>query len=243
MKKQKKILILGIGNVLWADEGFGVRTLEYLKRSYQFPENVQLMDGGTQGIYLVQHIRECDVLVVFDAVDYALPAGSLKVVEGDAVPKFLGVKKVSLHQTGFQEVLAMAEMLGDYPEKLLLIGVQPEDIEDYGGSLTPCVKEQMQSAIQIALDYLVKLGSSYQCRSIPLLEDARDGTEIAAMDSYEQQRPSQQQAYRFGDQRVLHSGDYTVAYQPFPLDGNALGVGIDQHLDQYRSIKPSTPRY
>ena len=63
------VLILGIGNLLWADEGFGVRAVEDLHRRYVFPRNVRLMDGGTQGIYLVQHIREADVLIVFDAVD------------------------------------------------------------------------------------------------------------------------------------------------------------------------------
>ena len=63
----QSVLILGIGNLLWADEGFGVRAVEELHRRYQFPENVKLMDGGTQGIYLVQHVREADILIVFDA--------------------------------------------------------------------------------------------------------------------------------------------------------------------------------
>ncbi len=66
------ILILGIGNLLWADEGFGVRAVEYMHRHYAFPDNVRLIDGGTQGIYLVQNVREADVLIVFDAVDYGL---------------------------------------------------------------------------------------------------------------------------------------------------------------------------
>ena len=53
MHQSASILILGIGNVLWADEGFGVRAVEALHRHYEFPDNVRLMDGGTQGIYLV----------------------------------------------------------------------------------------------------------------------------------------------------------------------------------------------
>jgi len=62
------------------------------------------------------------VLIVFDAVDYGLPPGTIKRVEGDEVPSFLGAKKMSLHQTGFQEVLATAALLGGSPERLLLIG-------------------------------------------------------------------------------------------------------------------------
>lgn len=92
----KNVLILGIGNLLWADEGFGVRAVDEMHRHYEFPENVLLLDGGTQGIYLVQHIRDADTVIVFDAVDYSLPPGTMKRVEGDKVPKFLGAKKISL---------------------------------------------------------------------------------------------------------------------------------------------------
>ena len=134
MQATPSVLLLGIGNVLWADEGFGVRVAETLQQNYDLPANVTVMDGGTQGIYLVQHVQAADILIVFDAIDYGLPAATLKIIEGDAVPKFLGAKKMSLHQTGFQEVLAMAEMLGDYPEHLLLVGVQPVELEDYGGT-------------------------------------------------------------------------------------------------------------
>ena len=108
----KQVLILGIGNVLWADEGFGIRVVETLNERFQFPDNVEVMDGGTQGIYLVQHVQKAGVLVVFDAIDYGLALGAMKQIYGDAVPKFMGAKKMSLHQTGFQEVLAMAELTG-----------------------------------------------------------------------------------------------------------------------------------
>ena len=50
------ILLLGIGNVLWADEGFGVRVIERLQKSYRFPDQVNVMDGGTQGVYLIEHV-------------------------------------------------------------------------------------------------------------------------------------------------------------------------------------------
>jgi hydrogenase expression/formation protein len=113
MQATPAVLVLGIGNLLWADEGFGVRAVEHLHRHWAFADNVRLADGGTQGIYLVQDIREADILVVFDAVDYGLPPATMKLVEGEDVPSFMGAKKVSLHQTGFQEVLAMAEMMGE----------------------------------------------------------------------------------------------------------------------------------
>ena len=105
----KRILVLGIGNILWADEGFGVRCVEALNANWEFPPQVELMDGGTQGLYLLPYVQEADCLLVFDAVDYSDPPGTLREVVGDQVPRFMGVKKMSLHQTGFQEVLAAAE--------------------------------------------------------------------------------------------------------------------------------------
>lgn len=227
-----RVLILGIGNLLWADEGFGVRAIEHLRDHYRFGDNVSLLDGGTQGIYLVQNIREADILVVFDAVDYGLPGGTLKRVEGEQVPKFLGAKKVSLHQTGFQEVLAMAEMLGDYPDHLLLVGVQPVELEDYGGSLRPKVKAQIEPSIAIALEFLEGLGVSAERRDAPLSADPEAGA-IADMQRYEFERPGEQEACREGDARVLQSTDFKVAYQPAPIDG--VSVPVDQHLDKYRA--------
>ncbi|MES9960451.1 MAG: HyaD/HybD family hydrogenase maturation endopeptidase [Sedimenticola sp.] len=235
MAAEPRVLILGIGNLLWADEGFGVRAVETLNRHYRFPENVRLMDGGTQGIYLVQEIREADILVVFDAVDYGLPGGTLKRVEGDQVPKFLGAKKVSLHQTGFQEVLAMAEMLGDYPEQLLLIGVQPVQLEDYGGSLRPEVKAQIQPSIDMALVYLVGFGVYAERRETPLHVDTAEAGAIADMESYESGRPSEEVVRRDGDPRVLDSSEFEVGYRPVPLEGDSVSVDVDQHLDKYRA--------
>jgi hydrogenase maturation protease len=234
MESPPAVLVLGIGNLLWADEGFGVRALQELQRRYELPDNVQLLDGGTQGIYLVQHVREADILVVFDAVDYGLPGGTLKLVQDDQVPNFLGAKKVSLHQTGFQEVLAMAQMLGDYPQHLLLVGVQPVVLEDYGGSLQPEVKAQLQPALDAALAYLADFGVQAQRRAVPLAADIQAAGAIADIDSYETQRPSAEQACRDGDARVLQSPDFQVAYRPAPLEGESLSVDVDHHLDGYR---------
>jgi hydrogenase maturation protease len=232
MQPSSSVLILGIGNVLWADEGFGVRAVETLHRHYVFPPNVRLMDGGTQGIYLVHHVQAADTLVVFDAIDYGLEPGTLKLIEGDAVPKFLGTKKMSLHQTGFQEVLAMAEMLGDYPSRLLLVGVQPVQLEDFGGSLRPLVKSRIQSAIDAALAWLADRGIHASLRDTPLAaEDSLGGAEID-IHKYEEYRPSQAEACRIGDERVLKSDEVVVEYRPYPLDPDAVSVDVD-HRGKY----------
>jgi hydrogenase maturation protease len=228
MQQPQKVLLLGIGNVLWADEGFGVRVAETIAQNFEPCENVTVLDGGTQGIYLVQHVQEADILIVFDAIDYGLPPGTLKTIEGDAVPKFLGAKKMSLHQTGFQEVLAMAEMLGSYPEHIYLVGVQPVELEDYGGSLRPEVKEQISPAIEIALEYL----KQFNIELHPSSEKESTEGDAIGLNRYEQERPSENMAFRQGDGRVVLSDDFNVQYQPAALDDDAISVDVD-HRGKY----------
>lgn len=208
MGREPSVLVLGIGNLLWADEGFGVRTAEEFHRRYETPPGLRVMDGGTQGIYLLDFIRETDILVVFDAIDFGDPPGSLKMVEGDEVPAFLGTRKLSLHQTGFQEVLAMAEMVGDYPDHLLLVGVQPVELEDYGGSLRPAVKQCMDAALKHAVDWLARHGVSVPLRDRPLGPEVTLTAAAISLVDYETGRPDAEFACRVGDDRLLGDGRF-----------------------------------
>ncbi|MBI5321886.1 HyaD/HybD family hydrogenase maturation endopeptidase [Bradyrhizobium sp.] len=170
---KNRILVLGIGNILWADEGFGVRAVEEFHRRYAVPDNVTILDGGTQGLYLVNFLEEADCLIVFDAIDYGLTPGQLKVVRDEEVPRFTGAKKMSLHQTGFQEVISAADLLGRCPKHLVLIGCQPLDLEDWGGPLTPPVRDQIAPAIEFACEILRQWDSPATPRTAPLPESER----------------------------------------------------------------------
>ncbi len=199
-----RVLVLGIGNVLWADEGFGVRCVERLAEKWSFTDDVRLMDGGTQGLYLLPFLEEADILVVFDAVDYGLPPGTMKIVENDDVPRFMGAKKMSLHQTGFQDVIATAQLMGYCPETLLLIGCQPEEIDDYGGGLRDVVAAQIDPAVDYAIQRLrgwgVEVRQGQGDKS--LLAD-----EAIRRSAYEHGRPSDEEACRVGDDRFFPAVD------------------------------------
>lgn len=172
MTDAPRVLILGIGNILWADEGFGVRAVEAFHRAYDVPANVTVLDGGTQGLYLVNFLQDHDHLLVFDAIDYGLEPGTLKLVRGDEVPKFTGAKKMSLHQTGFQEVLSAADLLGAAPRELALIGCQPLDLEDWGGALTEPVRGRIAESLALACAILAEWGVVVAPRATPLPEGA-----------------------------------------------------------------------
>ncbi|QOZ36673.1 HyaD/HybD family hydrogenase maturation endopeptidase [Bradyrhizobium sp. CCBAU 53421] len=167
-ESKKRILVLGIGNILWADEGFGVRVVEEFHRRYTIDDNVSILDGGTQGLYLVSFLEQADCLIVFDAIDYGLSPGKLMLVRNDEVPKFTAAKKLSLHQTGFQEVLSAADLLDRCPRELALIGCQPLDLERWGGPLTAPVRFQIAPAIELACKLLAQWGSPAKLRASPL---------------------------------------------------------------------------
>jgi hydrogenase maturation protease len=199
--EQVEVLVLGIGNLLWADEGFGVRCAEMLAAEYDLSPQVLVLDGGTQGLYLLPYVQQARRLIVFDAVDYGLPAGTLKIVEGDEVPRFMGCKKMSLHQTGFQEVISAASLTGQLPEEMLLIGVQPVELDDFGGSLRPEVKIKVAEAVGIAVERLQQWG--YDVRRCAEGNAERINNGVLSIEHYEAGRPSADEACRVGDERFL----------------------------------------
>ncbi len=197
------VLILGIGNILWADDGFGVRAVELLHRTHRFPDEVHLLDGGTQGTLLLPYVEAAERLLVFDAVDFGLAPGSLRLVRDGQVPRYMGAKRMSLHQTGFQDVLALAELLGRYPRHLALVGVQPQTLEDYGGSLSPPVRAMLEPAVECGLQWLAEQGVPFRRRDAPLPQTAALTGAALCAEAYEAGRPSAEQAPRVGDPRVL----------------------------------------
>ena len=150
--------MLGLGNLLWADEGFGVRCVEALERDYSFPDHVRLVDGGTRGIALLDEMEGVARMLLFDAVDYGLEPGSLRRISAEDIPRFIAAGKLSMHQTGFQDVLAYAQISGHLPPEIQLIGIQPVVLDDYGGDLSPEAKAQIPGAIELALTTLAAWG-------------------------------------------------------------------------------------
>jgi hydrogenase maturation protease len=194
-------LVLGIGNVLWADEGFGVRAVAELHARWRFPDSVVLMDGGTQGLYLLPLVQEARRLLVFDAVDYQLEPGTLHVVRDGNIPSYLGVGKMSLHQSSFQEVLALATLSGQAPASAVLVGVQPEVLMDFGGSLTERVRARLPEALEAGLATLAAWGVPGTLRDAPATDPLMDAS--LDLGAYEKGRPDSEEACRLGDPRFL----------------------------------------
>jgi len=196
-----EVLVLGIGNVLWADEGFGVRAVEALNAAYSFAPGVVLQDGGTLGLGLYECVASARRVVVLDAIDFDLPPGTLKVLHGSEVPAW-GRTRMSPHQTGFNDVLALAQLNGRAPRDLVAIGVQPVELDDFGGSLRPEVKARLPEAVDIAARQIAAWGYPGTAREPGWPAPALNAAPLS-LDAYEVGRPSAADACREGDPRLL----------------------------------------
>jgi len=194
------VLVLGIGNLLWADEGFGVRCVEALHQRFEFPAHVQLVDGGTQGMYLLDFVCSSPRVLVFDAIDFKLAPGTLRVFRDAEVPVWADTK-MSLHQATFQELLSLARLRDRFPEKITLVGVQPAELDDLGGSLSALVKPRVDEAVALAVAELAAWGVHVAPRALPAAEALSPAA--LALQAYEDERPSAAAACRRGDARFL----------------------------------------
>ena len=139
------ILVLGLGNTLMRDDGFGVRVVERLQTDYRFPPTVTLLDGGTLGLDLLPRLEGVARLLIVDALQMGADAGEVFRLAGAEVPRAFA-NKLSVHQMGVQDLLAVAELQGCCPAELVVWGVQPEAIDMRIGLSVP---------VTVALDRVV----------------------------------------------------------------------------------------
>ncbi|MEO8755152.1 MAG: HyaD/HybD family hydrogenase maturation endopeptidase [Casimicrobiaceae bacterium] len=201
MDRRCEVLVLGIGNLLWADEGFGVRAVEALHAAYSFPTGVTLQDGGTLGLLLYEAVASSRRVLVFDAIDFAEPPGTLRVLRGGDVPAW-GRTRMSPHQTGFNDVLALAQLNDRAPAEIVAIGVQPVELDDFGGSLRAPVRQRLAEAAHIAAEQIAAWGFPGTPRVFGLPFEPLNAKPLA-LQAYESGRPSAADSCRIGDPRLL----------------------------------------
>lgn len=130
-------LVLGLGNTIMTDDGFGVRVVETLSSRYRFPGEIRLLDGGTLGLDLLPHLEGIERLLIIDALEMHSAPGTVFRLEGAEVPRAFA-SKLSVHQMGVQDLLAVSDLMGHLPGELVVWGVQPESLE-MGTELTASV--------------------------------------------------------------------------------------------------------
>lgn len=161
---EKKIGILGVGNLIVGDEGFGVHAIRYLEENYQFPDNVLLQDGGTAGIYMSPFLEECDPVFVIDVVDIDAEPGSMHYYSNEDVKAGKLSTRMSPHQLGLLEVLEICKLRDAAPEKVEFYCVVPKTL-DTTIELSDVVAPRVKEIADIVLQRLADLGVQVTARS------------------------------------------------------------------------------
>ena len=153
---EKRILLLGVGNILYNDEGLGVYAFRHLEENYRFSDNVTLMDGGTMGKLLMHALMEHDFVIIMDAVLGGETPGTVYRLEGDGLRKSLGFHD-SQHQVDLVDTLISCELIGNRPD-VVVIGMEPQEYKELGTELTPACKAAFPKFIGHILDELDAAG-------------------------------------------------------------------------------------
>ncbi len=154
MPEKNRKIILGLGNTLNTDEGLGVHCLQPLReRLKDFPA-IDILDGGVLGLDLLPLVESCSHLLILDAVDACKPPGTVIELSRDEIPLFSRLK-LSWHQVTFQEVLEFADVRGNLPGHLHIVGAQPADTST-GFGLSPIIAPLVPELVDRAVAVLDK---------------------------------------------------------------------------------------
>ncbi len=150
------IAIFGIGNILLSDDGIGIHIINRLKDEYDFPDHVEIIDGGTKGLDLLPLFENREKVLFIDAANFKKEPGTIGTIDGDNIPAFLG-QKLSVHHIGIPDMLFAAKFMEITPPEMCLIGIQPESMET-SLELTNPVKANFDSLLEKVLDKLREWG-------------------------------------------------------------------------------------
>lgn len=157
------VLVMGIGNILLSDEGVGIRVIEQLQERYIFPDAIQIIDGGTMGLELLPYFEGKRNIIIVDALSAGFSPGTVtKIID---LPAFFR-SRLSPHQIGLTDILALASLSEGSPLNVILFGIEPGRI-DTGMEMSPEVKNQISHLSDRVIEELQTLGFEPEVQVIP----------------------------------------------------------------------------
>jgi hydrogenase maturation protease len=145
------IVVLGVGNTIHSDDGFGVHAARRLQDDPRLPGRISVIDGGTLGLELIAHLYDCSRLLLLDAVDIGAEPGTVvRLADHELLDLATGK---SVHQLGVADLLNTLPLVSDIERKIVVLGVQPEST-DWGTELSPSVESAMVAVLENALEAL-----------------------------------------------------------------------------------------
>ncbi len=162
-KRTSKIAIVGLGNLLLADEGFGVHLVRFLKENYEF-SNVDVLDGGTTGFQLIEHFMIYENLIFVDALRVNDKPGSVYRFPLSEVPPNITFVS-SVHEIGLGDILGHVKLMG-MEKNAIVVGIVPYAVtpNDLTVKLTDKIKNLLPKVADIVLNEAMRMGGVYARR-------------------------------------------------------------------------------
>jgi hydrogenase maturation protease len=152
-KNKKETLILGVGNPLRRDDGIGpevIRLLVEKRDSYKLNADIDLVDGGTDGLGLIEYLKDYKKVIIVDAVEMQLSPGTVKIFTPKEAVISINTDSLSTHGFGIAELIKLAAELDINPE-LVIVGVQPKDV-GFGERLSDAVEATVDGVIEKVME-------------------------------------------------------------------------------------------
>lgn len=158
-----ELLVMGLGNILWGDDGLGVAAVQRLLSNFHLPDGVRVLDGGTLGLALLPVIQDAERVLLIDAIrqENARP-GEIVRIEGEDVAPAVR-ERLSPHQVGVSDLLDAARLLGSYPEQLMLLGIVPARL-DFGIGHSAEVESQLDNLVSRVVEQALEWGYAFCSR-------------------------------------------------------------------------------
>ncbi len=153
---KRKLIILGLGNVLLGDEGFGVHFVRWFEKRHSLPPGVEVVDGGTLGYGLLPVLTECEKAVVIDAIRLDDEPGSVYRFGREEMALYMP-PPTSAHEVEFAHVLCQADLMGEEPEVFFLC-IVPKSWGNLDLEMTPLMEEKFPLFERLLLEELGRQG-------------------------------------------------------------------------------------
>lgn len=166
MTAPRPVRVLGVGNVLMGDDGFGPYVVRVLESRLELPPTVEVLDVGTPGLDFLPYLTDARAVIVIDTVTGDHPPGTMRVYRRQELLSAPPPARTSPHQPGLREALMATELTDSSPDEIIVVGVIPDSTAT-GTSLSPPVRAAVEPAVALVVDELTRLGLAPRQRQHP----------------------------------------------------------------------------
>ena len=161
-QEDKKIGILGVGNILLSDEGFGPHFIDYLEKNYIYSDEIEIIDGGTAGIMLSSFVENKEIIFIIDVVNIESEPGDIYLFSHEEITAKNIQSSLSAHQVGLSEIITLNNFANiEAPKKIEYITIVPKSLEE-GVGLTSCLENKMREVLEILNKKLLQIDKNFK---------------------------------------------------------------------------------